>query len=470
MKTLSNITVILLSAFVLASCESWLDASPTAQIKESNQFSNEQGFRDALYGVYTQATSPALYGDRMTMGMLTAMTYSYSSQGRWSGYFMSACQYDYANASVKVWIDSIWNQAYTTISHANLILKNADAKKGVMTNDVYNVVKGEMLGLRAYIHFDLFRLFAPAYTQTADLTKLSIPYRDEYGIKPAAPLSMQDFAARLLKDITDAEGYLKNYREIDQLGTQSTGVVTDDFMAYRQNRFNYYALKALEARVSLWLGQNTKAAAAAREVIGSGRFYFEGSDEANNDDVAKNNVFTPELIFALYDSKMQKRSDSYFTEIYTTNTTSRLQTSTSYVNNIYETSAGGSSDLRYVNWFGTYGTGNYCKKYRQMADTPIAVKFQLPLIRLGEMYLILAEATSDPEVLNELKTARAIVGNATAANLTEEIRKEFIKDLYAEGQLFYYYKRRNIAVFPNSSLNTVFTFPIPENEMIYGEY
>ena len=65
------------------------------------------------------------------------------------------------------------------------------------------------------------------------------------------------------------------------------------------------------------------------------------------------------------------------------------------------------------------------------------------------MYLIAAEASGD---IRYLETLRANRGYATdplpaGANLQDEITKEYQKEFIAEGQLFYYYKRRNMAAY-----------------------
>ena len=475
MKTMKYITVLILSLVVLASCESWLDVSPAAEIKEDSQFSNEQGFKDALYGAYTRVTSDKLYGRQTTFGFLTAMTYAYSNQGAWSGIYAAACRYDYTNAEIKGWIDDIWNETYSAIAHVNLILRNVDKKKSVMTEQVYNMVKGEMLGLRAYLHFDLFRLYAPAYSAGADLTELTIPYREEFGITATPPLSMQDFMGKVLGDITEACKYLETYKEIDLMGEYVGHAAPggDDFMMYRQNRFNYYAARALEARACMYMGNKTGAAAAAGEVIDSRRFHFITADEANATGAAKDYVFTPELIFALYDSKLQDRADYYFTE----NTQPKpgapafwLQLNAASRSTLYEVSAGGSSDMRYVKQWAASGTNTYCTKYWQLDNMDMAVRNQIPLLKLGEMYLILAEAKADPEVLNRMREARALAPNINSGTLDIGLAGEYRKEFFAEGQFYFYYKRMGIARFPNAGYDAKFVFPIPDNEKVYGEY
>lgn len=468
MRTIKNISTILLASFLLISCESWLDVSPKTEIKEADQFSNEQGFRDAVYGVYTKATTPTLYGDYLTMGLLSAMSGSYSNQTHASGLhhsFTSAMKYEYENATVRTLFNNIWNNSYSNIAHINLILKNVEENRSVLSQDAYNVIKGEMLGLRAYLHFDLFRMFAPAYAHVEDLAEFSIPFRDTYGIKPSKPLTMQEFALRIVEELKEAEGYLKNFTQIDQMHLTESVPGGDDFMMWRQNRFNYYAVKALQARVYLWFGQGGNATTAAKEVIESDKFHFAGT--ANG---PINNAFTSEIIFALYDSKLKDRSNLYFTEISESGTGSVLQTNITYQNTFYATTSGGSTDIRYLNWFGQNGAGYYNKKYWQTDAMPLSISNQIPLIRLGEMYLIAAEGASDPAILNAFKSARAIPQNAVSENLQDEVRKEYIKDLYAEGQVWFYYKRMNILRLPNSTLNANFTFVIPDDEMVYGEY
>ncbi len=469
MRTIKNIFTILLASSLLVSCESWLDVSPKAEIKDEDQFSSEQGFRDAVYGVYTQATGSSLYGNNLSMGLLSMMSGSYSNQTQSVGLssaYVNAMKYDYEDASVREFFTGIWNGAYSNIAQINLILENADERREVLSQDLYNVIKGEMLGLRAYLHFDLFRMFAPAYTHAEDLSELSIPFRDTYGITPSAPLTMQEFATRIVDELEAAEDYLKNYTEIDQMHQATDQPGTDDFMMWRQNRFNYYAVKALQARVYLWLGRGSEAAAAARVVVDSEKFHLAGS----GDQGPVNNAFTSEIVFGLYYSKLKERSDLYFTETSASGTGSVLQTNMTYQNTFYETGAGGTTDIRYMNWFGQSGSGYYTKKYLQTPDMALAISNQIALIRLGEMYLIAAEGASDATLLNSFKSSRAIPQNANADNLADEIRKEYIKEYHAEGQVWFYYKRMNTLRLPNSTVDAKFTFVIPDDEMVYGEY
>lgn len=71
------------------------------------------------------------------------------------------------STTVRAQIDAMWSKMYNMLANVNNLLDNIDKRQSVFTGDNYNIIKGEALGLRAYIHFDLLRLFASA----ADLNK-----------------------------------------------------------------------------------------------------------------------------------------------------------------------------------------------------------------------------------------------------------------------------------------------------------
>ena len=81
-------------------------------------------------------------------------------------------------------------------------------------------------------------------------------------------------------------------------------------------------------------------------------------------------------------------------------------------------------------------------------DGPTTYRYMVPMIRLSEMYLIAAEATSDTITL------------------------EFAREMIGEGQLFFYYKRRQELLLNsregkfdyNMSLAN-YVWPLPESEI-----
>ena len=67
----------LLWAVVLCSCNSWLDVKLMNQSGEAELFSSEQGFTEALAGVYYDMSEGTLYGQNLSFGMIEVMSRVY---------------------------------------------------------------------------------------------------------------------------------------------------------------------------------------------------------------------------------------------------------------------------------------------------------------------------------------------------------------------------------------------------------
>ena len=110
----------------------------------------------------------------------------------------------------------------------------------------------------------------------------------------------------------------------------------------------------------------------------------------------------------------------------------------------------------------------------------VSTEGTIPLIRLPEMYYILAECESDDDVsadyLNKVREARGIDGtsykNSASKKLTE-IEKEYRKEFYGEGQLFFFYKRHFYTTFLHCPVSLLveknYIFNLPENEQLFGK-
>ena len=56
-------------------------------------------------------------------------------------------------------IENIWAKAYSVIANANEALTNMEGQESSLNEVYYHVIKGELLAIRAYMHFDLLRLY-----------------------------------------------------------------------------------------------------------------------------------------------------------------------------------------------------------------------------------------------------------------------------------------------------------------------
>ena len=60
----------IIASLLLFSCSNWLDVRPRTESTLDDFFATEQGFQDALTGLYIQMKSEDLYGKSMTMTTL----------------------------------------------------------------------------------------------------------------------------------------------------------------------------------------------------------------------------------------------------------------------------------------------------------------------------------------------------------------------------------------------------------------
>ena len=149
---------------------------------------------------------------------------------------------------------------------------------------------------------------------------------------------------------------------------------------------------------------------------------------------------------------------------------------------VYELDAGGGVDLR-------YGRLYYISAENNAVPLKIVNDAALPrvsMIRLPELYYIAAEcygtaATPDyAEAKRFLRAVREKRGLVTdfacddATSFREELRKEYLKEFVAEGQLFFYYKRigQEVIVAPDGTTfemdDAKYNFPFPSFEIQSG--
>jgi hypothetical protein len=148
---------------LLFSCNKWLDVEPKSQVRDTDLFSTESGFKEALSGVYSSLTYEPLYGKEMTFGLMGVLGYEWDTQ---TTAYDADRVYQYTNSQVSLArIDAIWNGIYNSITNDNKLLEEIDGQRAVFTGDNYAIIKGEALALRAFLHFDLLRVFGASYEE-----------------------------------------------------------------------------------------------------------------------------------------------------------------------------------------------------------------------------------------------------------------------------------------------------------------
>lgn len=481
-----------------ASCNSWLDIAPEDQMMEKDLFEEREGFLMALNGVYLKMNSSDLYGGNLSVGIVDVMAQYYdcnSTEHSWGAYQM----YNYTGTSVLKRFDDLWKGTYAQISNLNAILEHCGDGNPVLPDLYYKLIKGECLGLRAMFHFDMLRLFGPLWT---DKEKVSIPYQtsSERLVEPL--LSADSVVKRVLVDLNEAARFLQDVDPVISEGAKNeSGGENGNDLFYRQYRMNYYAVKALMARVYLWAEDYANAKKCALEVIETvskdENSFFPLCTAAYADEFSMDNMFETEVLFSLYNNL---RKDNVYKAYFTSDlsTTSILTLAGGYQVGRLRTIFDSPDDPRFKMWESVTKEGKeFCcfKKYDEVqATTDEMVKkvapfaYMVPLIRVSELFLIAAECEGVHEqqvsvalekYLNPLRKARKCINlNVTSpADLNTAIRNEYIREFIGEGQTFFYFKRNKLENVPNGSHNTEmmtmllknYVVPLPESEVSQRE-
>jgi len=471
--------IIILSLLILSiasGCNKWLDAKPKSMVESDQLFGSEKGFEDAMYGVYTTMAESSLYGEQLTMAFVDVLAQQYNCQSNPSHTYHQASMYNYQDGSVKTWIDDIWKRMYYAITNLNNILQKIDSRKDLFQPGNYELIKGEALGLRAFLHFDLVRLFGASPATGA--SKPAIPYVTTVsgGVTPLSTVA--GVLDSVISDLTSATQLLSTYKTVSLSYYSPENSLQNSWLNHRQAHFNYWAAEATLARVYLYKGDRQKAFEHAQNVIGADYFSFQTTDRISN---LKDYTFIPEHVFALSKFNIRPLENKYF-RVTTNgvNAGTNIQLTNAYgnggaVDQIYDIATGGVSDVRYAYLWQLNGNVYFPTKWWQESGNQIYNNW-IPLIRLPEMYYIAAECSESETAINYLNIVRdkrglpALPSGLDPAVVQEEIRKEYQKEFYAEGQLFYYYKRLNspsirFSVIPPSE--QTYILPLPDAELQY---
>ena len=455
-------SVVLLTT---TSCEGFLNITPDGQAKRDELLSTKQGIEDALYGVYSQLRSQSLYGQELYFSTLEILSQTMWCNGSTGVAAMS--EYDWAHSSVKSIFDAIWTAMYKNISNVNSVLDAPLIKDA--TTYPYTVYRGEALGLRAFMHFDLVRLFAEQYTINPGAD--GIPYATDFSLITPAFESLEKNYEHILADLHEAELLLA-----DEDNHENDG----NYMLDRQIHFNLRAVQATLARVYLTMGDKENAAHYALAVIDDGKYTLKEKTEVINDLAGV--LSKKETIFGIYHSGFYA------------NVNAKLQQMTSYFSldlrsdfmSLYEKDAAGS-DYRTMSYFSESGTGSGTK-YRlskftdiyelnnNAANRPADLILGINMIRIPEMYYIAAEALLESnynralELYNTVRVHRGLEALVGKELTLELINDERYKEMIGEGQTYFNMKRQNLPILSHDGKTTyepsagIYGIPVPDAE------
>jgi len=473
-------------AIGLQSCEKWFDVTANDQVRAEDQFASADGFRDALIGVYLNMGNQSLYGKDMTFNMVDLLSQQYAALPPTLARYSDIQQFNYTTVRSEAQIESVWNQLYYTVANVNAALTQLENSDISWHEGEQEILRGELLGLRAFLHFDIMRLFGHSgFADRPELAnKLAIPYSTTYSKDYAPQLGYTETFALMEKDLAEAASLLK-YDPIHAQTSSTAAILAqinrDGFYDNRQNRMNYYAVKALQARVWAWQGgtKMANAAEAAQEVIEASPATLLGPNQS----LLNNKTIANEHIFSLKVSGLEDISNPLLDIANNTNYNA-LKIANATVENIYEVAIPtiGQADVRFNTLFTTEGTSKASIKLRQTNVNDIDYN-TMPLIKLPEMYYIAAEYWQATDLqraislIEEVRQSRRIVqpldNQLTPEEIQRELLKEYLKEYISEGQLFFYYKRLGLTQIPNYSTaieadDNIYMLPFPASEIEAG--
>ncbi len=415
-------------------------------------FKTQAGFYDALTGSYTLMRDNYSPSGQMVLGGVEYMANLWeTTEGLGVAYYYAS--HDYRVERVERELGNMFLKQYEIIANLNILIKYIDNQQRVLTDKEEKLYKGEALGLRAFIHFDLIRLWGPMPTQVDESYKY-LPYETTVQLENYPYSNYREYMNKLCADLDSAELLLKQVDPILSAGKSS---------GYRPNRMNYYAVLGLQARVHLWLGEKDEALRYARmvkdatSVDGKKLFSLGSQADLNRNDRV---FYASEQLFGV---AIEEFDDSRIPDGFKQLTTE--------VDALYTI-----KDIRLSLWFANNGGYRSPNKYDNMASSDSqqtkAPSLSVPMIRLAEMYLIIAECADLSEangMYKEFLASRGLVTTElTESNRKEVIQLEYLKEFYAEGQMFYVYKRLGTVTMhwgTKECGEDVYVLPLPLREL-----
>ena len=497
----------------LTACNDWLEVISDTEVESSDLLNSEDGFKDAIIGVYINMGDEAAYGKNYTWYANDLVAFPYKAQTTLSAYRIWQ-SHQYTSSMAYDAFEAMWARSYNVIANINNILSNLESNKSTLNELTYNLMKGEMLALRAYLHFDLLRLFGlPNWNQNAE--KLTVPYVTEFSKEQTPQRSYSETAKLLFADIAEALSCLQN----DPItGKQDESyyetINRDGFWNDRTKRMNYYAVKALAARAYMWEGSETNqevAAQHAQDVIDANpttwidleTFAATTSADAKDwtfstehlfslevmglADLCNNHLFQTqfeyegiklpsevvlEVLFIPYEERILQAEEWGYDEDW-----NWIMIQPEIKETVVLPSA---NDVRYHSLLTQVdgGVSYNCMKLYQSSSYYKIYRNRIPMIKISEMYYIVAEnyirkgqSANALEMLDVVRKHRGITEKYdVTADASAELTLEYMREFICEGQLLYYWKRTG-ATCPVSSFELTpedLIFPYPRTEISNG--
>ncbi len=274
MKKYINIILIALAVFTFSSCEDFLDMEPIDQLGEGAFYSNDKELNMAVMACYSGLRS--LANEEWRLSEIRSDNARLYIKNTGDAINVRIRQLD--NFTVESTHDenqNYWEAAYKAIDNCNVVLENLDV---VTDLDFKDQLEGEARFIRAYIYFNLVRLYGPVFLVTE---RLSI---EEGNSLPRS--SVQDVYNAIESDLSLAGGASGN-----------TALLPDTYNSSNRGRATSWAAKTMLAKVYLTLNRYSEAKTLLINVKNNSGHGLLLGNYAGVFDI--NNEMNTEIIFAV---------------------------------------------------------------------------------------------------------------------------------------------------------------------------
>lgn len=448
-RKLIYIIVLIVSLTTIWSCD--FDTNIYTAIDMDNAFGSAQDIENALNGTYRNVGYYPYRGNRVIS--ISDMASDISEADASKGHLLAINMWTFSETTSDL-LD-VWTYAYKVIDQSTRGINGALAlleSEGLPEGDDARLESAlsQFYALRALAHFDLVNIFGLPYKAGGGNTQPGIVVVGNDPIEEFQQVSrssVEETYAQVKSDIASAKQYAG--------------------ASINQYYFNEAAINALDARVNLYMHNYSAAKTAAQAAIDLRK--AAPVDSATYIDMWRSTAITAEDIFTLVKSEDDNLSANALNTLYGSYGGKISQFTINKFND---------KDIR----LGLINKANgHPKKFDGLPSS--AAVSNVPVFRVSEMYLIIAEAEAELGNIVPAQTALLFTAKrdkditsiadlpATKDGLLEFIADERVREFFVEGHRFYDLRRTGATATiagDETFVAAKFAFPIPSEEINSG--
>lgn len=472
-KYIYSFCMLMAASTILPACKKdFLETEPTSQVSSSSVFTTTANAMAAMNGayrlMYSQYADQGQGGESSIMIDIDMMGDDLINSTVGNNWFISVYRYiETRNVSGSQTLFA-YRYYYRLISNANAIIEGVENATGSEAEK--KVVRGEALALRAYAHFKLVQLYGERYVAGAP------------NAQPGVPVNITTKVEKLPR-ASVATVYTQINADLDAAITNLTGASART----TKSHINLSVAQGMKARVALAMQDYPVAAtfaAAARTSALAGSISLMTNAQYQ---AGFNSLSNPEWMWGINQIADQGTFFySFFAYMSVNFNSTNIRSNPKLINSaLYNQIA--STDVRKRLWDPTGQDASYpvppsgtkfpYMNRKFLANSASNSYGDLPFMRLGEMYLMEAEALArqgkDAEAQGILFTLAVNRNPAytrstrTGADLINEIMIQRRAELWGEGFRFTDIKRLNQPLNRNGAnhvASVAVEFNIPAND------